>query len=619
MRKLLSIFLIGIMAVTSYAQISPKTFQSHSDVKVPALQMRFDGTQVGAQQVNPIVSSPDAILEDATMQTQYDLQTNAAQQNRLYRYADGTVGVTAMWSNEATFADRGTGYNYFNGSAWGPQPTSKIETVKTGWPSYAPLGANGEIVIAHQSGTLPMIISKRETKGTGAWTQSELPPPAGASGLLWGRMVTSGADRMTVHVMVMTSPAANGGVPYQGLDGALVYNRSLDGGTTWDGWELPDGMTSSEYLGFGGDSYAWAEPNANTLAFVVGDSWNDQFIMKSTDNGDNWEKIMIWDCPYDLWAGGDTTGDFYAPDGSSAAAIGPDGKIHVVFGLLENYGDEAGDKYYYPWRDGLIYWNTSMAELPEVLDPDELFANGNMIGWLQDTTVWSAAVEQLAYYYCSMSSIPSIVVDESNQVFAFWSSVTSLLDINNFLLRHVYARASDDGGTTWRDTIAYVTDDFLLQWSEIVYFKTAASTTDKIYFLYQEDGEAGTYLKGSQGAQGQVAITNNSMMFGSIDKVDILLWPVGVNEAKEAAFTVSQNTPNPVRDYTTIAVHLDKPGTLTLTVYNTMGQQVLELPKGMVNAGNHYFSVQADNLTAGVYFYTVTVDNQSVTKRMIVN
>ena len=443
-------------------------------------------------------------------------------QHRIYRYDDGTIGAVATMAHLNDFIDRGTGYNYFDGTSWAAQPSARIETVRTGWPSYAPWGAAGEIVVAHQSGTTPLIISTRETKGSGAWTQSELYPPTGASGMLWPRMVTNGTDHMNVHVIALTAPTGNGGTVWNDLDGALVYNRSLDGGVSWDGWELLDGMTSAEYLGFVGDAYAWAEPRGNTLAFMLGDSWNDGFVMKSLDNGDTWTKEMIWDCPYDLWTGGYATGDFNCMDGNMALAIGPDDVVHTLIGFMREYGDETGATFFYPWTDGLIYWNDGMDEFPQELDPDWLDENGYMIGWVQDTNVWGGAVTQLAYYYNSMSSIPQIVVDESNQVFAFWSSVTDLLDINNYFLRHIYARASVDGGATWRDYIHYVSSDFLFTWSEIVYMSVAPTSTDKIYFSFQEDGEAGIYLKGAGGAQGQVAITNNNITFSEVEKADII-------------------------------------------------------------------------------------------------
>ena len=47
----------------------------------------------------------------------YDLQTNAAVQNRLLRHDDGTTSGGMTWSNEvANFTVRGTAYNYEDAS-----------------------------------------------------------------------------------------------------------------------------------------------------------------------------------------------------------------------------------------------------------------------------------------------------------------------------------------------------------------------------------------------------------------------------------------------------------------------------------------------------------------------
>ncbi|MFH1296534.1 MAG: T9SS type A sorting domain-containing protein [Bacteroidota bacterium] len=615
MKRMLLLFIAAGFALSCVAQFQPHFTNAKSDVKAINPTIRIDGNAIGSQEPNSVAGTKSILEDPVVIQTKYDLQTNASQQHRLYLFDDGTMGAVVTMSHQDNFSERGTGYNYFDGTTWGAQPAARIETVRTGWPAYAPLGPNGEIVVAHQSGTTPLIISRRDTKGTGAWTQTELGPPAGASGMLWCRMVTNGTDRMNVHVISLTAPTGNGGVVWNSLNGALVYNRSLDGGNTWDGWLLLDGMTSSDYLGFGGDAYVWAEPDGDNLAFLVGDSWNDQFIMKSTDNGDNWTKTTIWSCPYNLWAGGDTTGTFWCPDGNNAAAIGPDGTVHILFGLQRAMGDEAGAKYWYPYTDGLIYWNETMPELPQGLDPDELFALGNYIGWVQDTMVFYEG--SLAYYYNSMSSIPTLVVDEDNYVFAIWSGVTTLVDADGFLLRHVLGRGSTDGGETWEDYFYDLTGNFLYTWSECVFATASATSTDKLYVLFQADDLAGNYLKGSQGAAGQAIITDNLMTVLSPFKTDIL-YPVGVNEVSKSSFEVSSIFPNPVHGLSTINVIVDKPGTLSLQVFNLLGQQVYEWQKGFVNRGTHQFFIDGNQFHAGVYFYTVTFDKEKISKKMIV-
>ena len=105
------------------------------------------------------------VTEEVIGQTRYDLQTNQSVQNRVYAFPDHTIG--AVWTRgiaDPGFADRGSGYNYYDGSSWAPAPSARIETTKAGWPSYQPYGPNGEIVVTHHN-TAGLIVCKRDAKG----------------------------------------------------------------------------------------------------------------------------------------------------------------------------------------------------------------------------------------------------------------------------------------------------------------------------------------------------------------------------------------------------------------------------------------------------------------------
>ena len=107
-------------------------------------------------------------------------------------------------------------------------------------------------------------------------------------------------------------------MPTRGLDLALIYYRSLDGGATWDIVnEVLPGMSSSDGLGYSGDAYAWGTPKGDTIYFAVGDQWSDAFIMKSFDNGLSWSKTMIFNNGYKMIP---TTG---SSDGYSLVRMGP--------------------------------------------------------------------------------------------------------------------------------------------------------------------------------------------------------------------------------------------------------------------------------------------------------
>jgi PKD repeat protein len=470
--------------------------------------------------------------------TNYDLQTNKSCQNRIYLYPDGTIGGTWMMSQTTTFDDRGTGYNYYNGTSWGSFPVSRIETIKSGWPSYAPYGASGEIVVSHKIG-FPLNICKRATKGSGNWVIGDIPLPSGVTCMQWPRMVTNGPNHNYIHVIANTAPQSNGGTPYQGLDGAILYNRSLNGGTSWSGWQLLSGMTSSQYLGFSADTYEWANPKGDTLCFVVGDNWNDLFIMKSCDNGTSWTKTMVWHCPYNLWNGGSQVSPFYCCDGSNAVALDNSGKAHVVFGRQKAYGDYNGYRYLVPYTDGLIYWNENQTQLIQTLDSATLVAGGHFIGYVQDPAVWSAGPAALAYYSLSLSSMPTMTIDQYNHIYVVWSGVTNHRDPDNFMLRHLFARASVCNGMSWCPTIVELTGGTNYNSLECVYpGLSPTSSTDYLYFLYQSDNLAGAYVKGLNGAQGQTTITSNDIRCMTVPKNTI-----HCGAAPQVDFTASNLNP----------------------------------------------------------------------------
>lgn len=78
-----------------------------------------------------------------------------------------------------------------------------------------------------------------------------------------------------------------------------------------------------------------------------------------------------------------------------------------------------------------------------------------------------------------------------------------------------------------------------------------------------------------------------------------------------------QNIPNPAITTTRIMYLVPEPTKTTLSIYTSMGQQVY-FDSQEANEGNNYFDVNVSNLANGVYYYTVTTDKGSLTKKMVV-
>ena len=105
--------------------------------------------------------------------------------------------------------------------------------------------------------------------------------------------------------------------------------------------------------------------------------------------------------------------------------------------------------------------------------------------------------------------------------------------------------------------------------------------------------------------------------FSFTEGIDWIL--VGVDEkGKQELPSVSQNYPNPFNQTSTIEVNLKEAANLSLKVSNILGQEVMDIQRGMVTAGSYTFTIDGTDLQKGVYFYTVKANNSEVTKKMIV-
>lgn len=595
------------------------------NLAAPSLAATAESYNTLSNTVSPVTKSVLESTEAEIGGTRYDLWTNQATQNRLYRFADGTIGAVWTFGNaNPNYADRGTGYNYYDGAAWGTAPDARIESVKTGWPSYGALGTNGEFVVSHGGDNLN--ISTRSEKGTGDWNYSTLTCPAGHE-LLWPRVVTSGDDHNTMHVIAVTSSEKGGGSVYKGLDGALLYYRSTDGGQTWSDDQVLPGLTSDDNYGFGGDMYATAEPRGNTVAFVVGDNWHDLALMKSTDNGETWNKTIIWRHPYQKW-NNSVTDTIYAPDGTVSVAIDMAGKCHVAFGTGRVKGAEDGSSWF-PFTGCVAYWNEGMdswleenvAIQRDVLRVDNLETSGNLIGYVPDIDgngqidYVGTELEVVAKYYSGAASMPYIHIDGSNNIFVTFTAMTEGFDNGTQQYRHIWANASADGGNTWGiggdNEIKDLTNGFAHTYDECVFPTIASSSDENIYFIFNADDEPGLSVRGDEDPA-----SDNRIIFQACPKADLLpSWGVKNNSVENVS--VAQNFPNPVVANTQIAVNVNTSAQVSIEIVNMLGQVVYTQNAGVVK-GNYNFNVNASQFDAGVYFYTVKAGENSVTKKMIV-
>jgi hypothetical protein len=84
-----------------------------------------------------------------------------------------------------------------------------------------------------------------------------------------------------------------------------------------------------------------------------------------------------------------------------------------------------------------------------------------------------------------------------------------------------------------------------------------------------------------------------------------------------SAVMLDQNYPNPFNPSTTIRYALPRRSQMRLTVFDVLGQEVLVLVDGEVEAGYHEVQFDAGILSSGVYFYRLHAGDYAQTKKLL--
>ncbi len=626
MKKILFLSLaltIGLAAVaqSGYVKLkNPRVNESRTatliSAKEPVVEAMEFTPQANIMQTTTIKSGAN-YEETQVMVSQYDLQTNASLGNRLYAWPDGSVAVTATRGVESapSFPDRGTGYNYYDGSNWGDMPSGPIEDVRSGWPSIA-AWADGEVHVSHDGTQINM--HTRPAKGTGEWTSYMFPNPDGWN-LTWPRVVTTGANHDVIHVIACDQDANNTAIS------ETFYNRSTDGGATWSGWATPP-LVDNEFYNFNisADDYTMAA-NGDNVAIMFASAWYDLFFIKSTDGGETWEKTVVWEHPYPTfnWDTSITTDTLYACDNSAAITMDNNGKVHIAFAITRVTHTEPGTTYqFFPFTEGIGYWNEDMGPIPnnpenvhKTLDPEYLDSMGMLCGWVPDIdgdgelNIFDFE-SPITYRSLSLTTFPSISVDDIGTVVVAYSTLdeTRVNEIGHY--RSIFASYKDGVYGTWYPAEDNLTDNFIHLFDECIATTSPTTAYDNTFFvLYGADTQQGLALDDEHAYQ------DNQYY---VVKINPLI--VGTSEFVNPITEVSAAYPNPVTgNEVNFDLNLSKSvNNVNVSVHNIVGQMVQYQEFGALSTGMNRISLNTDALQSGIYFYTVTVDNYKETKKVTV-
>lgn len=94
--------------------------------------------------------------------------------------------------------------------------------------------------------------------------------------------------------------------------------------------------------------------------------------------------------------------------------------------------------------------------------------------------------------------------------------------------------------------------------------------------------------------------------------------PTGIENVNVTNANIHQNYPNPAKDYTTISFNLNKGSSVKLAVTDVLGKVIFSSNQNQMSSGNHEITVNTKGLSAGVYSYTLTINGEKSSHKMIV-
>ncbi|MBI9071749.1 MAG: T9SS type A sorting domain-containing protein [Melioribacteraceae bacterium] len=141
-----------------------------------------------------------------------------------------------------------------------------------------------------------------------------------------------------------------------------------------------------------------------------------------------------------------------------------------------------------------------------------------------------------------------------------------------------------------------------------------------------DNNQGGNDNENGVGADHFVTLTSNLVSatvvnsFGVMGDHDITEIVTGIEEVEGAvptAYELEQNYPNPFNPTTMIRFSIPEANTVTLKIYNMLGQEVTELLSEYKSAGKYEVSFDASQLSSGMYIYSIQSGNFISTKKMM--
>ncbi len=266
-------------------------------------------------------------------------------------------------------------------------------------------------------------------------------------------------------------------------------------------------------------------------------------------------------------------------------------------------GQSSGD----PQGTKILYWNP----LVNSGNPVEVAGNLNMPIISVDSLFVNRNALQVGV---TPVSHPSVAFSQDGNMIVCVFSAFQPGDTSNvtpsFTFNDIYSTYSTNNGLTW-STPRNLTQT--PDWDELYpVLSESGNSSSKFHLKFQS-----TRIPGSQSFTDNAPTARVYTVYRSFNPTT----GIEVNNVGSVVpdkFDLKQNYPNPFNPSTKIRFDLAKNSNVTLKVYNVLGKEVATLLNNqLVTAGTKEVTFDGEGLASGIYFYTLSTESFSTTKKMI--
>ncbi len=370
----------------------------------------------------------------------------------------------------------------------------------------------------------------------------------------------------------------------------LYYTRVQE----WCNWEAPVSIVGAQpQPAFPTQNIAASKVSQKVcVAWVYseGTPYEPAYYRLSNDGGTTWEDPVELTPPPAY--SGDTIASFHIT--SLFPWYDDQDRLHIVAGIIPSIRDTL---YIIPAE----IWHWCPDNTPQ-------WSKVHRAGCEPENL--QASVGYNAAYACR----PSIGQDSRGRLYVAWEQFDSsnVEPATNLLRADVFLAVSEDGGLTWNPAVKITDGGAVSHRFPCVPDKMVERDGQILVpVIYEIDQQAGFIV------QGEGTSTNNPFVVQWVPAESL---GIGVAEVPRTVPTKLEltATPNPSSGRTLISYALPKAGKVNLTLFDAAGRPVKTLVDGYRDAGRYTFNLNSSGLAAGVYFYTLTTENASVSKRLTV-